>query len=40
VPAQFFLDRSPAGRISPLDSTLDVVRVIAAGLIELDFDLA
>jgi hypothetical protein len=28
LPAEFFFDRSPAGRICPLDSTLDVVRVV------------
>jgi hypothetical protein len=39
-PAQFIFDRSTAGCISLLDSTLDVVRVIAEGLVELDFDLA
>jgi hypothetical protein len=40
LPAQFLFDCSPAGRISLLDPTLNVVRVIAVGLVELDFDLA
>ena len=39
-PAQLFFDRSPAGRIRLLDSTLDVIRIVAAGLVELNFDLA
>jgi hypothetical protein len=39
-PPSSSFDRSPAGRISLLDPTLDVVRVIAVGLVELDFDLA
>jgi hypothetical protein len=40
LPAQFIFDRSTTGRIGPLDSTLNVVRVTAVGLVKLDFDLA
>jgi hypothetical protein len=36
----FIFGGLPAGRVCFLHPTLDVVRVIAAGLVDLDFDLA
>jgi hypothetical protein len=40
LPAQFLFNGLPEGRISLLDSTLNIVSVIAVGLVKLDFDLA
>jgi hypothetical protein len=38
LPAQLIFHGPSAGCIRPLDSTLDVFRVVAEGIVELDFD--